>query len=288
MNHRSNAIRLAACNTLVSSSPWSESKTGFTTSTRSAAVASIILLHRATLIGAVCIQTAVMARLAILTFAAVLRETTSMVLSRRQTLQRGSLAAVVPLLAPTPALASTKTDAEKVLEALQPLSGFVDDGKWDAVRTVLAQSPVVELWKTGNSKNWIRAAALSAGDPELIELSEDLSSALQLTDQCEAASGKKRRRDAIAATRCLRRFDSVAATTRGSRQVRLRQQLHLLPTREWEGALQCRRRWRHAPRHRRATPPFPRRSRLKSPRTRSPSRKTSSRRSLRASSRVIM
>ena len=136
-----------------------------------------------------------MARLAILAFAAaVMRETASMTLrrhtmrgptsmsatqlSRRQTL---SLAAIA--LAPAPAFASTKTDAEKVLEALQPLSGFVDDGKWDAVRTVLAQSPVVELWKTGNSKNWIRAAALSAGDPELIELSEDLSSALQLTDQ---------------------------------------------------------------------------------------------------------
>ena len=70
-----------------------------------------------------------MARLAILTFAAVMRETASMALSRRQTLQRGSLAAVVPVLVPTPALASTKTDAEKVLEALQPLSGFVDDGK---------------------------------------------------------------------------------------------------------------------------------------------------------------
>ena len=130
-----------------------------------------------------------MARLAILAFAAVMRETTSMALSRRQTLQRGSLAAVVPVLvpavsfAPTPAFASTKTDAEKVLEALTPLTGYVDDGKWDAVRTVLAQSPIVELWKTGNSKNWIRAAALSAGDPELIELSEDLSSALQLTDQ---------------------------------------------------------------------------------------------------------
>ena len=170
-----------------------------------------------------------------------MRETASMAshLSRRQTLQRGSLAAVVPLLVPTPASASTKTDAEKVLEALTPLTGYVDDGKWDAVRTVLAQSPVVELWKTGNSKNWIRAAALDAGDPELIELSEDLSSALQLTDQCEAASGKKRRRDAIAATRCLRRFDSVAATTRGSRQVRLRQQLHLLPAWERKGALQC-------------------------------------------------
>ena len=168
-----------------------------------------------------------------------MRETASMALSRRQTLQRGSLAAVVPVLVPTPALASTKTDAEKVLEALQPLSGFVDDGRWDAVRTVLATSPIVELWKTGNSKNWIRATALDAGDPELIELSEDLSSALQLTDQCEAASGKKRRRDAIAATRCLRRFDSVAATTRGSRQVRLRQQLHLLPAWERKGALQC-------------------------------------------------
>ena len=135
-----------------------------------------------------------MARLVTLIAFVAMRETASMTLcrhamrgptsmsatqlSRRQTL---SLAAIA--LAPTPASASTKTDAEKVLEALTPLTGYVDDGKWDAVRTVLAQSPVVELWKTGNSKNWIRAAALDAGDPELIELSEDLSSALQLTDQ---------------------------------------------------------------------------------------------------------
>ena len=155
-----------------------------------------------------------MARLAMLACVAVMRETASMTLrrhttrgptsmsgtqlSRRQTL---SLAAIA--LAPAPAFASTKTDAEKVLEALQPLSGFVDEGKWDAVRTVLATSPIVELWKTGNSKNWIRAAALSAGDPELIELSEDLSSALQLTDQYvydnnfiyfQPGNGKARRR----------------------------------------------------------------------------------------------
>ena len=97
-----------------------------------------------------------MARITTLIAFAVMRETASMSLrrhtmreptsmsatqlSRRQTL---SLAAIA--LAPMPALASTKTDAEKVLEALQPLSGFVDEGKWDAVRTVLAQSPVVEL-----------------------------------------------------------------------------------------------------------------------------------------------
>ena len=144
-----------------------------------------------------------MARLALIAFVAM-RETASMTLrrhtmrgptlmsatqlSRRQTLSLAAIA-LVPTPALASALASTKTDAEKVLEALTPLTGYVDDGKWDAVRTVLAQSPVVELWKTGNSKNWIRAAALDAGDPELIELSEDLSSALQLTDQCEAASG---------------------------------------------------------------------------------------------------
>ena len=180
-----------------------------------------------------------MARLAILTFAAVMRETASMVLSRRQTLQRGSLAAVVPLLAPTPALASTKTDAEKVLDALTPLTGYVDDGRWDAVRTVLAQSPVVELWKTGNSKNWIRAAALEAGDPELIELSEDLSSALQLTDQYV--------------------YDNNF--------------IYFQP-----GNGKARRSVDRAPRHRRATPPFPRRSRRRSRRTRSPSRGPSSKR----------
>ena len=45
------------------------------------------------------------------------------------------------------------------------------------------RSPIAELWNLGASKNWLRAEALAAGDPELIELSEDLSSALQLTDQ---------------------------------------------------------------------------------------------------------
>ena len=204
-----------------------------------------------------------MARLAILTFAAVMRETASMAshLSRRQTLQRGSLAAVVPLLAPTPALASTKTDAEKVLEALQPLSGFVDDGKWDAVRTVLATSPIVELWKTGNSKNWIRAAALSAGDPELIELSEDLSSALQLTDQYvydnnfiyfQPGNGKAR---PAVSTKSPGGAAIASGSTPSTRDRRFR---------------------------------YSHRSRLKSPRTRSLWQKTSSRRSSRASRRVIM
>ena len=46
-----------------------------------------------------------------------------------------------------------------------------------------AAGPCCTNTVTGASKNWLRAEALAAGDPELIELSEDLSSALQLTDQ---------------------------------------------------------------------------------------------------------
>ena len=142
---------------------------------------------------------------------------------------------LAPLLAPVAGLASqpahaasnTKKDAEAVLVKLEPLAGYIDDAKWDSVRTVLKtyvarrprppfaprpreraaasfraapertsraaprarrrprsrRSPIAELWNLGASKNWLRAEALAAGDPELIELSEDLSSALQLTDQ---------------------------------------------------------------------------------------------------------
>ena len=55
--------------------------------------------------------------------------------------------------------------AETVLKALEPLSGYVDDAKWDAVRTVLKTSPVAELWNLGASKNWIRKVALDNGAP---------------------------------------------------------------------------------------------------------------------------
>mmetsp|Transcript_6827 Transcript_6827/g.21526 ORF Transcript_6827/g.21526 Transcript_6827/m.21526 type:complete len:166 (-) Transcript_6827:30-527(-) len=102
--------------------------------------------------------------------------------SRRALLRSVAVGAPV-LISPQLALASPKADAETVLQALEPLSGYVDEARWDAVRTVLKTSPVAELWNLGQGKNWIRKAALDAGDPELIELSEDLSSALQLTDQ---------------------------------------------------------------------------------------------------------
>jgi len=48
---------------------------------------------------------------------------------------------------------------------------------------VLKAPPVNELWNLGNGRSWIRTYALDEGDPDLIELAEDLSSALQLSDQ---------------------------------------------------------------------------------------------------------
>ena len=140
--------------------------------------------------------------------------------TRRHVLRRHVLGAPVAFvgLASTSAnaAASTKKDAELVLEKLKPIPGLIDEAKWDSVRTVLKthspgverdrhgvgretrpdaaararsnarrarRSPVAELWNLGASKNWLRSEALAAGDPDLIELSEDLSSALQLTDQ---------------------------------------------------------------------------------------------------------
>ena len=52
---------------------------------------------------------------------------------------------LAPLLAPVAGLASqpahaasnTKKDAEAVLVKLEPLAGYIDDAKWDSVRTVL-------------------------------------------------------------------------------------------------------------------------------------------------------
>lgn len=92
--------------------------------------------------------------------------------------------AFAPSLAQAADNKSVKADAARVLEALQPLEGLIDENKWDGVRTVLKTPPVAELWERSlASKNYVRNAALAAGDPDLIELTEDLSSALQLADQ---------------------------------------------------------------------------------------------------------
>ena len=51
------------------------------------------------------------------------------------------------------------------------------------MRTVLKNPPVGLLWNLGESKNTLRKLALGAGDPELVELADDVAGALQLCDQ---------------------------------------------------------------------------------------------------------
>ena len=66
---------------------------------------------------------------------------------------------------------------------LEPLAGLLDNQEWDNVRTVLKNPPVGLLWNLGESKNTLRKLALGAGDPELVELADDVAGALQLCDQ---------------------------------------------------------------------------------------------------------
>eukprot|EP00629_Pelagomonadales_sp_RCC1024_P016482 CAMPEP_0119269782 /NCGR_PEP_ID=MMETSP1329-20130426/7046_1 /TAXON_ID=114041 /ORGANISM="Genus nov. species nov., Strain RCC1024" /LENGTH=163 /DNA_ID=CAMNT_0007269783 /DNA_START=156 /DNA_END=647 /DNA_ORIENTATION=- len=118
----------------------------------------------------------------LLLLTSLLNAVSALRVSRRSAIAAVGSVGVTTAMAP-PARASVKSDAETVLASLAPIPGYIDEAKWDGVRTVLKTSPVVELWNLGNSKNWLRKSALDAGDPDLIELTEDLSSALQLTDQ---------------------------------------------------------------------------------------------------------
>ena len=108
-------------------------------------------------------------------------------LSRRGLVAGAPIAAAAALLAPRSARAADKAalkrNAQAVLAALDPLPALVDENKWDGIRSVLKAPPVNELWNLGNGRNYIRTYALDEGDPDLIELAEDLSTALQLSDQ---------------------------------------------------------------------------------------------------------
>ena len=79
-----------------------------------------------------------------------------------------------------------KTVAREAREALAPLPGKLSEEKWDEVRTVL-KIRLGKFWQLGETANPIVQFAKSADEPELFELAEDLSTALQLADQftCE-------------------------------------------------------------------------------------------------------
>jgi hypothetical protein len=88
------------------------------------------------------------------------------------------------------AAGATLDDAKKAVgeaqEALEPLNDLLMKENWDAVRTVL-KVKLGKLWALGASVNPIVQFAKEAEEPELVELAEELSTALQLADQftCE-------------------------------------------------------------------------------------------------------
>lgn len=48
---------------------------------------------------------------------------------------------------------------------------------------MLKTPPVALLWNLGDSKNMLKRIAIDRGDPDLVELVDEVSSSLQLTDQ---------------------------------------------------------------------------------------------------------
>jgi hypothetical protein len=59
----------------------------------------------------------------------------------------------------------------------------LEQQEWDKVRTILKTPPVNKLWNLGDSQNVILQLAKETGDVELFEVKDELSLALQMTDQ---------------------------------------------------------------------------------------------------------
>ena len=111
-------------------------------------------------------------------------------LPRRSVVQSAAaalLASPALLHSPLPAFADAESaivaELKAVNDALVPVSGLLDEQKWDAVRSILKTPPVGNLWNLGESKNSIRKLAELKDDVEIFELAEDVAGALQLCDQ---------------------------------------------------------------------------------------------------------
>eukprot|EP00427_Karlodinium_veneficum_P011995 CAMPEP_0169079164 /NCGR_PEP_ID=MMETSP1015-20121227/9799_1 /TAXON_ID=342587 /ORGANISM="Karlodinium micrum, Strain CCMP2283" /LENGTH=192 /DNA_ID=CAMNT_0009138803 /DNA_START=136 /DNA_END=714 /DNA_ORIENTATION=+ len=74
-------------------------------------------------------------------------------------------------------------ELKSVQALLEPLPAMLDQEKWDAVRTVLKNPPVGNLWNLGESKNTLRLLGDAREDIDMIESADELSNALQMADQ---------------------------------------------------------------------------------------------------------
>mmetsp|Transcript_24546 Transcript_24546/g.60194 ORF Transcript_24546/g.60194 Transcript_24546/m.60194 type:complete len:196 (+) Transcript_24546:150-737(+) len=104
----------------------------------------------------------------------------------QQAIAATSTLATVAAISPLPALAaesSLKEELRSCQSKLVEIPSLLENQEWDKVRTILKTPPVNKLWNLGDSQNVILQLAKETGDVELFEVKDDLSIALQMTDQ---------------------------------------------------------------------------------------------------------
>ncbi|CAJ1953855.1 unnamed protein product [Cylindrotheca closterium] len=96
-----------------------------------------------------------------------------------------TVAAISPLpaSAATSVVASLKDELKTCQSKLVDIPALLEQQEWDKVRTILKTPPVNKLWNLGDSQNVILQLAKETGDVELFEVKDELSIALQMTDQ---------------------------------------------------------------------------------------------------------
>jgi hypothetical protein len=107
--------------------------------------------------------------------------------SRRTLLTTIATTSLTTLLPLPPALATDNndllTDLSTSLDKLSTIPPLLEQAEWDKVRTILKTPPVNTLWNLGDSTNPLVKLAKSTSNMELLELKDDLSISLQMTDQ---------------------------------------------------------------------------------------------------------
>ena len=149
---------------------------------------------------------------------------------------------LAPLLAPVAGLASqpahaasnTKKDAEAVLVKLEPLAGYIDDAKWDSVRTVLktyvARRPRPPFAPRPRERAAPSRRAARETETAIAQVAHRGAVEPRREQELAPRGGARGRRPRADRAQ---RGPVVGAPAHGP--VRLRQQLHLLPTRERQG-----------------------------------------------------
>lgn len=74
-------------------------------------------------------------------------------------------------------------DVTTSLDKISTIPALLKEAEWDKVRTVLKTPPVNSLWNLGESSNPLQKLALASDNIELLELKDELSISLQMTDQ---------------------------------------------------------------------------------------------------------